>query len=132
MIREVNRSTKHADAWQRVRAELTLFSCDAAHLRKGPGISSNTDAIWVYWSSDLDHWNSAQKAIVLDGAGSSWSHTILGLPSVVPQGHRLAIYYDGLAESGLTHMRRDIGLAWVDLPLRIPEERERCQPFISA
>jgi len=26
-----------------------------------------TDAIWVYWSKDLNHWDTAKKAVVLDG-----------------------------------------------------------------
>ncbi|WP_263382458.1 glycoside hydrolase family protein [Granulicella arctica] len=30
-----------------------------------------TDAIWAYWTKDLQHWNTADKAIVLDGKNST-------------------------------------------------------------
>jgi hypothetical protein len=81
-----------------------------------------TDAIWVYWSSSLERWDPARKAVVLDGALSSWSREIIGLPSVLKVGDRLAIFYDGYAGQGIpegaaSHMRRDIGLAWLQLPL---------------
>jgi hypothetical protein len=81
-----------------------------------------TDAIWVYWTKDLEHWNSAHKALVLDGSTCTWSKEIIGLPSVVKSGNRLALFYDGYAGRGIppgasSHMRRDIGLAWLDLPL---------------
>jgi hypothetical protein len=29
--------------------------------------------------------------------------------------------FDGVAKVPITHMRRDIGLAWLDLKLRVPE-----------
>ncbi len=85
-----------------------------------------TDAIWVYWSADLEHWNSAHKAVVLDGQNCNWSRQIIGLPSVVKFGNRLAVFYDGNGAATLpagvkSHMKRDVGLAWLDLPLRAPE-----------
>jgi hypothetical protein len=81
-----------------------------------------TDAIWVYWTKDLEKWNPNQKAVVLDGSNSTWSKEIIGLPSVVRVGNRLALFYDGYAGKGIpegaaSHMQRDIGLAWIDLPL---------------
>ena len=84
-----------------------------------------TDAIWVYWTKDLQHWNPDHKAVVLDGRNCSWSHQIIGLPSVVKVGKRLAIFYDGYAGDGIppgvkSHMNRDVGLAWLDLPLTPP------------
>ena len=84
-----------------------------------------TDAIWVYWTADLNHWNSAHKAVVLDRRNCTWSRHIIGLPSIVKAGHRLAILYDGNAAdpmpSGVkSHMNRDVGLAWLDLPLTAP------------
>jgi predicted GH43/DUF377 family glycosyl hydrolase len=84
-----------------------------------------TDAIWVYWTADLNHWNPAQKAVVLEGRNCSWSRHIIGLPSVVKVGHRLAIFYDGNAADRIppgvkSHMNRDVGLAWLDLPLSAP------------
>jgi predicted GH43/DUF377 family glycosyl hydrolase len=90
------------------------------------------DAIWVYWSQDLEHWNPDNKAIVLDGSSSSWSKTVIGLPSVLPMNGRLAIFYDGLEPAAerlgaaaehtdaYKHMLRDIGMAWLDLPIRLP------------
>jgi predicted GH43/DUF377 family glycosyl hydrolase len=84
-----------------------------------------TDAIWVYWSRDLTNWDPAHKAVVLDARNCQWSKHIIGLPSVVAIGKRLAIIYDGQdadpIPSGVkSHMNRDIGLAWLDLPLNPP------------
>lgn len=84
-----------------------------------------TDAIWVYWTKDLEHWNPDQKAVVLDGSSCSWSKHIIGLPSVVRAGNKLAIFYDGYAGQGIpagasSHMKRDVGLAWIDLPIITP------------
>ena len=85
-----------------------------------------TDAVWVYWSKELTKWDPAQKAVVLDSRNCSWSKHIIGLPSVVQAGRRLAVFYDGNATAGLppgvkSHMGRDVGLAWLDLPLVPPQ-----------
>ena len=87
-----------------------------------------TDAIWVYWTKDLNLWNPENKAVVLDSSNCSWSKHIIGLPSVVKIGKRLAIFYDGnnAAEIPIgfdSHMRRDIGLAWLQLPIRLPRSK---------
>ena len=84
-----------------------------------------TDAVWVYWSKDPDRWNPARKAVVLDGGNCSWSKHIIGLPSVLRVGDRLALFYDGNREPKMpggvkSHMNRDIGLAWLRLPLTPP------------
>lgn len=84
-----------------------------------------TDAIWVYWSKDLTKWDSADKAVVLDSRNCKWSKHIIGLPSVVRAGKRLAVLYDGNSSAEIppgvkSHMDRDIGLAWLDLPLVPP------------
>ena len=84
-----------------------------------------TDAIWVYWTADLNHWNSTHKAVVVDNRNCRWSPHIIGLPSVVKVGERLAIFYDGNAAETMptgvkSHMNRDVGLAWLDLPLVPP------------
>jgi len=81
-----------------------------------------TDAVWVYWTMDLEHWDPENRAVVLDRENCCWSKEIIGLPSVVRMGNRLAVFYDGYAGEGIppgaaSHMRRDIGLAWLDLPL---------------
>jgi predicted GH43/DUF377 family glycosyl hydrolase len=80
-----------------------------------------TDAIWVYWSKDLEHWNVRNKAVVLDGNNCSWSKQCVGMPSVIKVGKRLAILYDAPGDSSLSHMHRDIGLAWLELPLTPPD-----------
>lgn len=86
-----------------------------------------TDAIWVYWSKHLDKWNPENKAVVLDRHNCKWSKRVIGLPSVVKAGNRLAIFYDGLDGDQIKHTRRDVGLAWLDLPL-VPPYLEPCCP----
>ena len=79
-----------------------------------------TDAIWVYWSKDLEHWNPKNKAVVLDGKNCNWSKACIGMPSVVKVGDRLAVLYDAPGGNSRSHMNRDIGLAWLPLPLVAP------------
>ncbi|MGA2656463.1 MAG: DUF4038 domain-containing protein [Verrucomicrobiota bacterium] len=84
-----------------------------------------TDAIWVYWTRDITRWNSGHKAVVLDRTNCKWSKHIIGLPSAVKAGSRLAIFYDGNGSAKMpggvkSHMDRDVGLAWLDLPLIPP------------
>ena len=78
-----------------------------------------TDAVWVYWSKDLNRWDPANKAVVLDSRNCQWSQSVIGLPSVVKVGNRLALFYDGLQGVQISHMGRDVGLAFLPLPLRI-------------
>ena len=80
-----------------------------------------TDAIWVYWSKDLNNWDPKNKAVVLDGTNCSWSKKCIGLPSVVKVGKRLALFYDAPGGTSTSHMKRNVGLAWLDLPLSIPQ-----------
>jgi len=84
-----------------------------------------TDAIWVYWSKDLNKWNPKNKAIVFDSKNCKWSKYIIGLPSVLKVDTKLVMLYDGnrspVFPSGTkTHMNRDIGMAWIRLPLVTP------------
>ncbi|MCE1200118.1 MAG: hypothetical protein LWW85_14205 [Marinilabiliales bacterium] len=84
-----------------------------------------TDAIWVYWSKDPFKWDPKNKAVVLDSYNCTWSKKIIGLPSVVPCGNRLALFYDGndmteMPRGVKSHMNRDIGLAYLALPIRLP------------
>ena len=83
-----------------------------------------TDAIWVYWSQDLDHWNAENKAVVLDGSNCKWSTDCIGLPSVIQVGRRLAVFYDAPGGKSVSHMQRDVGLAWLNLPLKLPAQAE--------
>jgi predicted GH43/DUF377 family glycosyl hydrolase len=80
-----------------------------------------TDAVWVYWTKDLNRWNAADKAVVLDGRNCKWSRKCIGLPSVVKVGNRLALHYDSPGGDSKSHMKRDLGLAWLDLPLTPPK-----------
>jgi predicted GH43/DUF377 family glycosyl hydrolase len=80
-----------------------------------------TDAVWVYWSRDLNHWDTANKAVVLDSAVCSWSKGVIGMPTVIKKGDRLALLYDGHEGYDTGHMRRNIGLAWIRLPLALPK-----------
>jgi predicted GH43/DUF377 family glycosyl hydrolase len=76
-----------------------------------------TDAIWVYWSKDLYHWNATDKAIVLDSVNCNWAKGAIGMPSVMKVGKQLALLYDAPGGSDISHMRRNIGLAWIPLPI---------------
>lgn len=75
-----------------------------------------TESIWVYWSRDLNRWDPEKRAVVLDRENCKWSKRSIGMPSAVPVGRRLALFYD----SGGGNMGRDVGLAWLGLPLRAP------------
>lgn len=80
-----------------------------------------TDAIWVYWSEAPNKWDPKNKAVVLDGRNCTWSRKCIGLPSVVPLGKRLALFYDAPGGYSTSHMKRNVGLAWLELPLLAPE-----------
>ena len=79
-----------------------------------------TDAVWVYWTKDLNRWNPEDRAVVLDGSNCRWSRKCIGLPSVVKVGNRLAVFYDADGGDHPSHMKRDIGLAWLEMPLTPP------------
>ncbi len=87
-----------------------------------------TDAVWVYWTKDLNKWNAKDKAVVLDGRNCAWSRKCIGLPSVVRAGNRLAVFYDAPGGDSKSHMKRDIGLAWLPLPLHPPEGQSPVPP----
>lgn len=91
------------------------------HIGIEEGIGEYTDAIWVYWSEDLNKWNKENKAVVLDKHNCTWSDNIIGLPSVVKVKDKLAVFYDGLEGQTISHCHRDIGMAWLELPLEVPE-----------
>ncbi len=79
-----------------------------------------TDAVWVYWAESIDGFRPEHKAVALDAASSGWSPRVIGLPSVIRIGDRLAVYYDGAEEDTIGHGHRDVGVAWLDLPLEPP------------
>lgn len=80
-----------------------------------------TDSIWVYWSKNCEQWDPNDKAIVLDRKNCRWSHACIGMPSVIKVGNRLAVLYDAPGGDSVSHMGRDIGLAWLKLPLLPPK-----------
>jgi predicted GH43/DUF377 family glycosyl hydrolase len=80
-----------------------------------------TDAVWMYWSADPTKWNPENKAVVLDGENCIWSKKCVGLPSVIPVGGRLAIFYDAPGDESTSHFGRNVGLAWLELPLSAPD-----------
>lgn len=84
-----------------------------------------TESIWTYWSKDLNRWNPNHRAIVLDQANCSWCKHAIGMPSVVPVGNKLALFYDASASGDSSNMGRDIGVAWLSLPLKPPSERQQ-------
>lgn len=79
-----------------------------------------TDAVWVYWSQDPLSWDPDHKAVVLDGASCGWSYRCIGMPTVITYEDRLSLLYDGPGGTSIDHLRRDIGLAWLDRPLVPP------------
>jgi hypothetical protein len=83
-----------------------------------------TDAIWVYWTQDLDCWNPANKAVVLDSSNSLVIRGAIGMPTVLKvNDETLAMVYDGAEGEDCSHMNRSICLATIDLPLIAPNCR---------
>jgi hypothetical protein len=85
-----------------------------------PPLLEYTDGVWVYWSRDLNQWDPRNKAVVLDGRNCTWSTKCIGMPSVIAVGKRLAVFYDAPGGTSTSHLQRNIGLAWLDLPLSAP------------
>ena len=96
------------------------------HIRMMP--VPHTDATYVFWTKDPNKWNDRDHAVVLDGRNCSWSKTIIGMATVTKVGNRLALFYDGQFSNVHHHMGRDIGLAWLDLPLTPEKVRLQSLP----
>jgi len=77
------------------------------------------DAIWVYWTKNINVWNPACKAIVLDGSNCTWSHKCIGMPSVVQVGDKLYVFYDAPGGYSTNEMGRSVGKATLQLPLKV-------------
>jgi hypothetical protein len=88
-----------------------------------------TESIWVYWSKDLNKWDAEKRAVVLDHSNCSWNVRCIGMPSVVKVDQRLALFFDAPATDLGSNMGRDIGLAWLQLPLIPPSSRSVAQQF---
>ncbi len=82
--------------------------------------NSYTDSVWVYWSDDLEKWNPANKAIVIDSSVSSWAKGAIGMPAVIKKDENtLALLYDAVKGNGTGHLDRHIGLAEIKLPIKL-------------
>ncbi len=79
-----------------------------------------TDSTWVYWTKDINNWDGRNRAVVLDGENCTWSKKCIGMATVAPIGDRLAIFYDAPGGDSVDHTYRDLGLAWLKLPLVPP------------
>ncbi len=77
------------------------------------------DAVWTYWTQDLNCWDPANKAVVIDGANCTWSHASIGMAAVARVGDRLGIIYDGPGGDSIDNMRNSLALAWLPLPLTV-------------
>ena len=90
------------------------------HIGIHPDRGEYTDAVWVYWTKDLNRWDPQDKAIVIDCQNSKEVKGAIGMPSVIRVGDRLAMLYDGATGENYGHMGRGINLAWLALPLVPP------------
>ena len=80
-----------------------------------------TNAVWVYWTKDIDHWNVNDKAVVVDINNNSWAKGAIGMPTVVQKdSSTLALVFDGCVGTSTSHLNREIGLVYLSLPLQIP------------
>ena len=80
-----------------------------------------TNAIWVYWTKDIDRWNVNDKAVVVDINNNSWAKGAIGMPTVVAKDSTtLALVFDGCVGTSSSHLDRKIGLVYLSLPLQIP------------
>lgn len=80
-----------------------------------------TDAVWVYWAQELTGFNTRDKAVAVDAPSSGWSPRVIGLPSVIPLGSRLALYYDGAESDTIGHGDRDVAMLTLELPIVVPD-----------
>lgn len=90
-----------------------------------------TDGVWVYWTKDLNSWNPADKAVVLDGSNCTWSSKCIGMPSVVVVGDKLFVYYDAPGGTSTSHMQRSLGRATLQLPLDPTVAPDNTAPVIQ-
>ncbi|WP_052391662.1 glycoside hydrolase family protein [Paraburkholderia bannensis] len=115
---------ENAVVWLQQSTGTYFMFVDHIGLNNGSEIG---DAAWVYWTKDPTQWNAANKAVVMDGQASNWSKNVIGIPSVLQVGDRLALFYDGdkspVLRTGLDgNLNRDIGMAWINLPIATPAQ----------
>jgi len=90
-----------------------------------------TDGVWVYWTTDLNTWDPANKAVVLDGSNCTWSSKSIGMPSVTVVGDKLYIFYDAPGGASTSHMQRSLGMATLQLPLNVTLAADETAPTIQ-
>lgn len=88
------------------------------HIGLTAGKGEYTDAIWMFWSKDVMHWDPEHSAVVLDKSNCTWAKGAIGMPTVIRTGNKLALMYDATPGESTSHMGRDIGLAWIQLPIK--------------
>jgi hypothetical protein len=96
-----------------------LFTNHVGQNSTRPGPGEYTEAVWVYWTQDPTTWDAANKAVVLDNQNIHNHQEVVGLPTVLPVGDRLAVNYDAPADRAITDLYHSVGLAWLDLPLDV-------------
>jgi len=89
------------------------------------------DAVWVYWTTNVNVWNPACKAIVLDGSNCTWSSQCIGMPSVVQVGDKLVLFYDAPGGDSVNEMRRSVGMATLQLPLKVLDPSGSLVPVMN-
>lgn len=78
-----------------------------------------TDAVWVYWTKDLDCWDPENKALVFDGTMGNWANGAIGFPSVIKKDNKtLYMFYDAVNGDGVGHLDRHIGVCEIALPIK--------------
>ena len=63
----------------------------------------------------MRRFKELDKAIGLDTTNCTWSKGAIGMSLVIEVGNRLAVLYDAYEGYRTYHMKRNIGLAWIDL-----------------
>jgi hypothetical protein len=90
----------------------------ANHIHRTATTGPYTNAVWGYWSASPTSFSPGRRAVVLDATVCRWTR-VIGMPSVTRlSSSRLAVFYDGRADHQPGHLRRDIALALLPLPLR--------------
>jgi hypothetical protein len=63
-----------------------------------------TDAISVFGTKDIYHWNEKNKAIPLDKTNCSWAKDTTGMPMVIKVGDKLGMLHDGVEGNSTIHL----------------------------
>jgi hypothetical protein len=98
--------------------QTSLWWLLANHIHRTASGGPYTNAVWGYWSVSPTAFAASRRTVVLDAAVCRWTR-VIGMPSVTRLSSRqLALFYDGRGDHQPGHMRRDIALALLQMPLR--------------